>query len=140
MPSKDSQNYWVKFIDPGLHTFTYMGQVYDRGELIQLTGSPHDEQLTRMEFVMPAPKADQHRHAECGVCNRWFVNEMFRDAHGRRWHRERFQPDALEVAAGMHGPDGGAALRDITGDAEERRMQAEFPLRLDRTKATLEST
>jgi hypothetical protein len=137
--TKKSMNlHWVKFAIPGLGYVTLYGKDYDRGELVQLSGGTHDEPLIRMEYVLPVRKEEMHRHAQCGVCEKWFVDERFRDQHGRLRHQNRFADD-LDVAMGMNGPAGGAALRDTTGDAEERRMQQEYPLRLDRTKATLES-
>ena len=132
----ESPQVWVRFTVPGVGFFTYRGQNYDRGELMALTGGPRDEQLERLGYVQPAPKEEAHLRAECGVCQRWFLTEQFRDAHGRLRHSDRFRDD-LDIAMGMDGPAGGAALRDTTGDAEERRMQQEYPLYLDRTKATL---
>ncbi len=130
--------YWVRFTLPGIGYFTYRGTNYDRGQLLDMPGGPRDEQLERLGFVQPAPVGDTYLQAQCGACQAWFLNEAFRDAHGRLRHRQRFQGgDPLDVAARMDGPDGGAALVDTTGDAEERRMQADYPLFLERTKATL---
>jgi hypothetical protein len=129
--------FWVRFTLPGAGYFTYRGANYDRGQLIDLAGGPRDEQLERLGYVQRAPEGETYLQAACGACQAWFLNESFRDQHGRLRHRERFQDD-LDIAAGMHGPAGGAALRDATGDADERRMQQEFPLYLERTKATLE--
>ena len=129
--------HWTRFTLPGLGYFTYKGTNYDRGQLLTLTGGPRDEQLERLGYVYPAPKEDTYLHAQCGACGLWFLTESFRDQHGRLRHSGRFAED-LDIAVGMQGQDGGAALRDITGDAEERRMQQQYPLHLDRTKATLE--
>jgi len=131
-------SHWTRFTLPGLGYFTYKGTNYDRGQLLTLTGSPRDEQLERLGYVYPVPKGETYRQAQCGACGVWFLNEEFRDAHGRLRHRHRFEGDDLDVAAGMAGPAGGAALRDVTGDAEERRMQQQYPLHLERTRATLE--
>jgi hypothetical protein len=134
------QMWWCRFTLPGQGYFTYKGTNYDRGQLLTLTGGPRDEQLERLGYVYPVPKGETHRQAQCGVCGQWFLTEEFREQHGRLRHRGRFaDDDGLDVAAGMEGPAGGAALRDITGDAEERRMQQQYPLHLDRTRATLES-
>jgi hypothetical protein len=129
--------FWVRFTLPGAGYFTYRGTNYDRGQLMDLAGGPRDEQLERLGYVQRAPEGETYLQAECGACQTWFLNESFRDQHGRLRHRERWQDD-LDLAAGMHGPAGGAALRDTTGDADERRMQQEYPLYLERTKATLE--
>ena len=142
MPShQPDAPYWVRFCVPGLGYFTYNGVNYDRGQLIALSGGPHDEQLVRMGYVGAVDASKSHLQAECGECSTWFVSEQFRDQHGRMKHRSRFQDDreSLEVGAGMAGPAGGAALRDITGDAEERRMMQDMPLYLDKTAATLAS-
>lgn len=139
MPETAEKTFWTRFTVPGASCFTYRGQNYDRGQLITLTGGPRDEQLERLGYVQVAPKEESHLRAECGVCSRWFLTEQFRDAHGRLRHSDRFAPEDLEIGGGMDGPDGGAGLRDVTGDAEERRMQQQYPLYLERTRATLES-
>jgi hypothetical protein len=131
--------YWTRFTIPGLGFFTYHGTNYDRGQLMPMVGGPRDEQLQRMGYVQPAPKEEEYLRAQCGECGAWFLNEPFRDAHGRLRHASRFADD-LAIGGGMDGPDGGAALRDVTGDAEERRMQQQYPLYLDKTRATIESS
>jgi hypothetical protein len=132
--------YWVRFSIPGLGYFTYHGTNYDRGQLMPLAGGPRDEQLVRMGYIELALKEEAYLQAQCGACGLWFLNEQFRDGHGRLRHRERFVEEDLAIGGGMEGPDGGAALRDVTGDAEEKRMQQQYPLYLDKTKATLESS
>lgn len=131
---------WVRFSVPGLGYFTYHGTNYDRGQLMPLVGGPRDEQLLRMGYVQMAAKEESHLRAQCGVCGAWFLNEQFRSHHGNQRHSDRFASDELELGGGMEGPRGDvAALRDVTGDADERRMQQQYPLYLERTKATLES-
>lgn len=130
--------WWVRFTIPGLGFFTYHGVNYDRGQLMPMVGGPRDEQLQRMGYVQPALKEEAHLRAQCGPCGLWFLTEQFRDMHGKLRHSDRFESD-LDISGGMEGPDGGAAVRDVTGDAEERRMQQQYPLYLDRTRATLES-
>jgi hypothetical protein len=137
--SETQPMFWVRFTIPGLGFFTYHGTNYDRGQLIPMIGGPRDEQLLRMGYVQPAAKEEAHLRAECGVCGVWFLNEQFRDMHGRLRHSDRFAPADLDIGGGMNGPDGGTALRDITGDAEERRMQQQYPLYMEKTRATLES-
>lgn len=129
---------WVRFTIPGMGFFTYYGTNCDRGQLMPMVGGPRDEQLQRMGYVQPAPHEEAHLRAQCGACGCWFLTEQFRDMHGRLRHSDRFASD-LDIGGGMQGPDGGAALRDVTGDAEERRMQQQYPLYMDRTRATLES-
>jgi hypothetical protein len=135
----DPPTFWVRFTVPGLGFFTYHSVNYDRGQLMTMIGGPRDEQLQRMGYVQPAPKEEAHLRAQCGVCGADFLTEQFRDHHGRARHSDRFAPAELDIGGGMAGPDGGTALRDITGDADERRMQQQYPLYMDRTKATLES-
>jgi hypothetical protein len=131
---------WVRFTLPDTRVFTYYGTSYDRGQLFTLHGVPRDEQLLRMGFVSPVAKGEERLKTQCGVCGGWFLTEQFRDMHGELRHADRFQEARdLAIGGGMAGPDGGTALRDVTGDAEERRMQQQYPLYLDRTKATLES-
>jgi hypothetical protein len=136
---QDPPQVWVRFTIPGLGFFTYHGVNYDRGQLMALIGGPRDEQLQRMGYVQPAPPEEKHLHAQCGSCGAWFLTEQFRDMHGRQRHSERFAAADLDIGGGMAGPHGGTALRDITGDAEERRMQQQYPLYLEKTRATLDS-
>jgi hypothetical protein len=136
----ESPTHWMRFVIPDLKFTTYHGVNYDRGELLTLAGGPRDEQLVRMGFLEPARPSEKHHHAQCGVCGRWFLTEQFRQQHGELRHSDRFSQEALAIGGGMEGPDGGAALRDITGDAEERRMQQQYPLYLDKTRATIESS
>jgi len=130
--------HWCRFTIPGSSFFTYRGANYDRGQLLELVGGPRDEQLERLGYVQRASSEELRVQAQCGVCGCWFLTEQFRDMHGRLRHSGRFQAD-LDIGGGMAGPDGGAALRDVTGDADERRMQQQYPLYLDKTRATLES-
>lgn len=132
--------HWSRFVLPDVKFFTYYGTNYDRGQLMALVGGPRDEQLTRMGFIEVALTANAHLRAQCGVCGCWFLTEQFRDMHGKLRHSDRFADADLDIGGGMQGPDGGAALRDVTGDAEERRMQQQYPLYLDRSRATLESS
>jgi len=136
-PARVQQQWWCRFTVPGMGYFTYKGTNYDRGQLLTLSGGPRDEQLERLGYVYRAPREETYLQAQCGVCQAWFLTEAFRDQHGRLRHRGRFADD-LEIGGGMEGPQGGTGFRDITGDADERRMQAQYPLHLDRTKATLE--
>lgn len=137
MASPPERLYWARIMTGGMTTLGLFGNYYDQGELLTL---PEDVTETagivRMEFVMRAPEDKTHLRAECGVCQKWFLNEHFRDQHGRLRHRQRFVSEDLDVAAGMTGPDGGAALRDITGDAEDRRRWQDFPPNLEKTKAS----
>jgi hypothetical protein len=135
----ESPLWWVRFTIPGLGFFTYHGTNYDRGQLMPMVGGPRDEQLQRMGYVQPAPVEEKHLRAQCGICEVWFLTEQFRDMHGRLRHANRFQPD-LDIGGGIPGPDGGTGLVDITGDAEERRMQQQYPLYLDKTRATIDSS
>lgn len=136
MASAPDRTHWVRFVIPGQGAMTYHGTDYDYGALLAIRGTPRDEQLVRLGFLAPLDQSEAHLHAQCGVCAHWFLTEYFRDMHGRRRHQQRFVGDDLDVAAGMAGPDGGAALRDITGDAEERRLMQENPLFLEKTKAS----
>ena len=131
----DQPLFWARFTIPGTGTFTYQGVAYDRGQLLTLGGSPRDGRLVELEYVKEAPVSEKHLHAQCGVCSAMFVNEYFRDQHGKLRHRDRFADD-LDLAVGMDTPWGAAALKDTTGDAEEQRQMQEFPLRLDKTIAS----
>jgi len=130
--------HWVRWVIPGVGTMTYLGEDYDRGELIELQGHIGDEKLVRLGYIATV---DKNAHTcQCGECGRLFVDERFRDMHGRRRHPQRFQDDSVEgMVPGMESHMGVAAIRDTLGDAEERQLMQEAPLYLDKTKATLET-
>jgi hypothetical protein len=127
--------YHARFVTPGDGTLTYHGMAYDQGQLLTLMGGARDEQLIRLGYVAVAEKEAVHLRAQCGVCGADFLNETMRDRHGRRRHRDRYG-DELDVTEGMASHMGAAAIRDTTGDAEERRLLAEAPLYLEKTKAS----
>jgi hypothetical protein len=130
--------WWARIMNPLYGTLTLFGTSYDQGELLTLPDDVTDQdRLVRLDFVMRAPEEKAYLRAECGACGKWFLNESFRDKHGNLRHRERFAADLdLDVAAGMAGPEGGAALRDTTGDAADRRQWVEYPPNLEKSKAS----
>jgi hypothetical protein len=127
--------YWARIITPGTDCLTLYGHSYDRGELLTLPDVTGNEAFMRLDFVMLAPADKAYLRAECGVCGHWFLNERFRDQHGVKRHRQRYADD-LDMAVTMHGPEGGAALRDTTGDVDDRRQWVEYPPNLERSKAS----
>jgi hypothetical protein len=129
--------YWARILDPLTGVLNLYGTTYERGQLLTLRGDWGDERLERLGFVEKAPPDKAYLHAQCGVCGAWFVSEMFRDAHGRVRHRQRFDgEERFDIEPGMAGPEGGAALRDVTGDAESRRQWTEYPPYLEKSKAS----
>lgn len=136
MPKQPESIWFARFVTPGDGTLTYHGTAYDQGQLLTLLGGARDEQLIRLGYVALAEKEAAHLRAQCGVCGAEFTNETMRDRHGRRRHRDRFGRDEMDVAEGMATHMGAAAIRDTTGDAEERRLLAEAPLYLEKTKAS----
>jgi hypothetical protein len=135
MRRPEPPTYWARIITPGTDCLTLYGQAYDRGELLTLPDVTGNEAFMRLDFVMLAPPDKAYLRAECGVCGHWFLNERFRDQHGAKRHGQRYADD-LDMAVAMHGPSGGAALRDTTGDMDDRRQWVEYPPNLERSKAS----
>lgn len=131
----DQPLYAARFVVPGTGHFTYFGVDYDRGELLTLMGGMRDTRLIELGYVELVAKEAQHLQARCGECGKDFITEYMRDQHGRRRHRTRFGED-LDVMEGMATHMGAAAVRDTTGDREERQLMAEAPLYLEKTKAS----
>jgi hypothetical protein len=128
--------WWARIMNPLYGALELWGTRYDQGQLLELPDDVTEmAAIVRLEYVQRAPQEKAYLRAECGVCHVWFLNEHFRDKHGNLRHRERFAQD-LDIAAGMAGPDGGAALRDTTGDAAERRQWVEYPPNLEKSKAS----
>jgi hypothetical protein len=133
--ASDQPIYAARFVVPGTGYLTYFGTDYDRGELLTLRGGTRDSRLLDMAYIVPVEKAEQHLVTQCGVCGKEFLNDYFRDEHGKRRHRNRFADD-LEVSEGVVTHMGPASVRDTTGDAEEKRLMAEAPLHLENTLAS----
>lgn len=128
--------YWARIMNPLYGRLDLFGQSYDQGELLELPEHvSEDAAIRRLDYVMVAPADRAYLRAACGVCGREFLNEHFRDRHGTLRHGNRFAED-IAIAAGMQGPEGGAALRDTTGDAADRRQWVEYPPNLERSKAS----
>lgn len=113
-----------------------MGQEMDLdvGQVFTLQGCVNDDKLIRLELVQRVTK--RATVARCGGCQQEFIDDSLRDEHARKRHRRHFDADALTVApveiAGQL-----ASGVDTTGDAEAAQLDARFPLRYDKTLATL---
>jgi len=128
--------WWARIMNPLYGRLDLFGQSYDQGELLELPEDvTEDAALRRLDYVMRAPDDKAYLRAQCGVCGHWFLNEHFRDKHGTLRHGTRFA-EGMDMTAGMHGPDGGAALRDTTGDAADRRQWVEYPPNLEKSRAS----
>lgn len=134
MPDK-APRYWVRWVNPGSGVFKYFGVDYDHGQLVPLRPGPTYDKLLNIMYVA---EVDQPRLiVRCGVCGAEFLNERFLNAHGAKRHSARFATaEDLEVRAAMQTEHGDAAVVDVTGDAEERRLMTEFPLALENTTAS----
>jgi hypothetical protein len=119
----------------------------DRGRLLELSGARNDEKLVRLGFLEPFTKKAKLRELPmCGVCGAYFAEEGFLTTHGDL-HHARHAAEPLRVNFPMDGMDGLATSRDtnitgrigidVTGDAEERRLDRDVPLYMDKTAATL---
>ena len=131
---KEKDLHYARWVTPGIGVLSYLGQEYDRGELLTLGDTPKNEQLMRLGYidVVDLPR----QIAACGVCAKKFKDEYHLNLHGSRRHKDRFRND-IEVVATRISPTGEGIFRDVTGDAEEKRLMQEVPLYLDKTKASL---
>jgi hypothetical protein len=132
MPTKPQQHVYVRRAGYG---YGAEGEV-DQGQVLTLVGAPNDERLVRLGYLERLPEGAHP--VQCGVCARWFLDDRYRTRHGDRRHGRR-AGEALEVGeAGGHDPTGRAvgALVDTTGDREEREMERDAPLYLEKTAAS----
>lgn len=132
MPPKstaESPLYYARFVIPGTGHLTLYQVDYDQGEILTLMAGPKNAKLIDQGHIEILNPGSERHFAQCGVCGKWFISEYRRDEHGIRRHRDRFGGDDLEVAEGMLAHVGSAAVRDTTGDAEERRLMQEAPLK-----------
>jgi hypothetical protein len=60
--------------------FRYVGQNLERGELFSLRGSPRDNQLLGIGYMIPFDK-NEHRDMACDNCGKHFATEGFYIAH-----------------------------------------------------------
>lgn len=112
--------------------YGYSNSQVDQGQVFEIEDVPNNEVMNRLAyFELLKPKARRHR---CGVCKAEFVQEMFLQSHGEKRHPERFS--ALDISS-MHpgDPDLPENRAERIADQEAARM----PLRMDRTRATLEA-
>jgi hypothetical protein len=124
----------------------YGGSPADRGRILELAGARNDEKLIRLGFLAPVTKKVQLRDLPmCGTCGAYFAEEGFLTTHGDLHHARDLE--AIRVNFPMDGMDGFATSRDtnitgkigidVTGDAEERRLNQEVPIYFEKTAASL---
>lgn len=103
--------------------FGYAGQEVAEGEIFELGGHANDALLLRFRYVDEVPKFKKHH--EHGPTGRKFIEGGYLDKFGKAWLRR--QEEGPEVSPGLYG-----SVVDTTGDAEQRRLDAEAPLDLSR--------
>lgn len=102
----------------------------DEGQVVELRGVLNDEKLTRLGYFGEVPDAERGGVVRCGVCEAEFLTLRHRERHGDRRHR---RPGSGLDASPMGA---GGAYADDDGDADERRLEREAPLYLDKTEAS----
>lgn len=111
--------------------FQYLDDVFvDQGQLVELAGVINDEKLTRLGYFEEASEGHTRHATPCGECGASFINDQLRDRHGTLRHRTR------ESELGLAAMGAGGMYADSTGDAEERRLEQEAPLYLDKSEAS----
>lgn len=106
------QKYFTRF------PFTYAGKPLDRGQIFELTGQANDEKLVRLGYVMTLNPRDPV--SNCGRCGAKFIGDDYRDGHGKIRH------------------SGNPVTHEVL-EAEQQRAMQRTPLKLDKTKATIEA-
>ena len=111
--------------------FSYTEDLYvDQGQVVELRGVINDEKLTRLGYFELCTGPQRSHLVQCGECGAKFITPQLRDRHGARQHRTR--GESLEMS-----PAGaGGAYADDFGDAEERRLNQEAPLYLEKSEAS----
>ena len=99
-------------------SFGYGDRKLDRGEVLQLQGQRNDTKLVRLGYVT---KWDGKKTIDCGICQRRFVDEATRSAHGQFTHDD-LPRDARD--------------EDQRDERRERYEQTVAPLYLDKTAAS----
>lgn len=112
--------------------FQYDNDLYvDQGQVVELRGLLNDEKLTRLGYFEVCTPAQRSHLMQCGECGVKFLNAHFRDRHGDRQHRNRGRGGLEASPAGA-----GGFYADDEGDAEERRLEAEVPLYIEKSEAS----
>lgn len=111
--------------------FQYDNDLYvDQGQVVELRGLLNDEKLARLGYFELLTPAQRSHLTQCGECGAKFLTALFRDRHGDRQHRNR--GSSLEAS-----PAGaGGYFADSEGDAEERRLEQEAPLYIEKSEAS----
>ena len=100
----------------------YLGNQYDRGQVMPELNAKNDEKLIRLGYVAEVPKDTVLK--ECGSCGAKFIGEGERNGHAKERHAERFLTPEEE---------------DAREQRSEQMLETVAPLYLDQTKASRES-
>ena len=100
----------------------YLGQQFDRGQLLAFGQGLNDEKLSRLGYVAKLPRDTVLK--ECGECGARFIGEGERTGHYKARHGERFLNPQEE---------------DEAIDRQERLNNDIAPLYLDKTKASMDA-
>jgi hypothetical protein len=98
--------------------FGYAGRDIAEGEIFELGGYANDALLVRFRYVDEVPKSKKHH--EHGVTGRKFIEGGYLDKFGQALQQRRQE--------GLTYVEAGYGMVDTTGDAEQRRLNAEAPL------------
>lgn len=110
----------------------------DAGQVLELAGTKNDEKLVRLgHFKLVAGKP---RLAECGECQALFIDEGYRDSHGRRRHPRRRLRGIGDLPIGLSPEETqriaeGAQVGGEDDDPDEKRWDEENPLQFQNAAA-----
>lgn len=112
--------------------FQYLDTLFvDQGQVVELAGVLNDEKLVRLGYFEKATAVQTRHLTPCGECGAAFLSDALRDRHGSLRHRTRESRGLDMAAAGA-----GGMYADTYGEAEERRLEQEAPLYLDKSQAS----
>lgn len=78
--------------------YGYDSRVLDWGQVFTLQGTPGDERLERLGYIVPLDKGVPT--VTCGECGAEFTGDTQRTAHGRKRHAfAALDPEAEDAAA-----------------------------------------
>jgi len=63
--------------------FTYNRQNLERGELVELKGTPRDDQLRGLNYFVTYDK-NEHSRSMCDNCGKIFASDGFRISHKKK--------------------------------------------------------
>lgn len=119
--------YWAR------RPFGYDGDDLDRGQVVGFTGARNDEKLIRLGYVLAL--VPENKPLSCRKCKARFIDLNTLNAHGDKQHGKKAARTDVPFS------ERGATVDETAGAAqqlekEQRRLDQDAPLNLDKTAAS----